>query len=154
MVLEGTARALLRRLAAEQAESRVPSVVAAIVRDGEIAWFGARGRVGGEPPTRDTQYRIGSITKTLVATVVMRLRDEGRLDLLDPLDKHVPGTPLGDVTVAQLLSHSGGLTAESPGQWWERTPGVAVGDLIAALGPESARHRPGRRYHYSNLGFG
>ncbi|GIH61929.1 serine hydrolase [Microbispora siamensis] len=153
MVLEGTARALLRRLAAEQAEARVPSLVAAIVRGGEIAWFGARGRVGGEPPTRDTQYRIGSITKTLVATAVMRLRDEGRLDLLDPLDKHVPGTPLGDVTVAQLLSHSGGLTAESPGQWWERTPGVPVGDLVAALGPESARHRPGRRYHYSNLGF-
>ncbi|WP_432934043.1 serine hydrolase domain-containing protein [Microbispora sp. CA-135349] len=153
MVLEGTARALLRRLAAEQAESRVPSLVAAIVRDGEIAWFGARGRVGDEPPTRDTQYRIGSITKTFVATAVMRLRDEGRLDLLDPLDKHVPGTPLGDVTVAQLLSHSGGLTAESPGQWWERTPGVPAGDLIAALGPESARHRPGRRYHYSNLGF-
>ncbi|GIH68617.1 serine hydrolase [Sphaerimonospora thailandensis] len=154
MVLEGTARAMLRRLAVEQAQSRVPSLVAAVVRGGQIAWFGARGRVGGQRPDRDTQYRIGSITKTMVAVMVMRLRDEGRLDLLDPLDKHVPGTPVGEATIAQLLSHTSGLTAEPPGQWWERTPGVAVAEMIGAMGPESARHRPGRRYHYSNVGFG
>ncbi|MCT9933049.1 beta-lactamase family protein [Planotetraspora sp. A-T 1434] len=153
MVLEGTARALLRRLAIEQADARVPSLVAALVRGGEISWFGARGRVGAKPPEETTQYRIGSLTKTMVATMVMRLRDEGQLDLLDPLDKHVPGTPVGDVTIAQILSHTGGLTAESPGDWWERTPGVSVPALLAALGPESARHRPGRRYHYSNVGF-
>lgn len=154
MVLESTARALLRRVAVEQAQSRAPSLVAAVVRDGEIAWFGARGRVGGQRPTPDTQYRIGSITKTFVAVAVMRLRDEGRLDLLDPLDKHVPGTPVGEATIAQLLSHTSGLTAEPPGQWWERTPGVPVAELLGAMGPESVRHRPGRRYHYSNVGFG
>jgi CubicO group peptidase (beta-lactamase class C family) len=153
MVLESTARALLRRLAAEQAQQRVPSLAAAIVRDGQMVWFGGRGQVGGEPPTTGTQYRIGSITKTFVAVMVMRLRDEGLLDLLDPLGKHLDGTPVGDVTIAQLLSHTSGLTAESPGDWWERTPGVPVGEMVAALGPESARHRPGRRYHYSNVGF-
>ncbi|GAT71196.1 serine hydrolase [Planomonospora sphaerica] len=169
-VLEGTARALLRRIAAEQSESRLPSLAAAVVRDGEIAWFGARGRVEGtgggggaqEPagpaapavPTVDTQYRIGSITKSMVAVVVMRLRDEGRLDLTDPIGKHLPGTPADEVTVAQLLSHTSGLTAEPPGQWWERTPGLPFTELLALLGPEAARHRPGRRYHYSNLGFG
>ncbi|GII51927.1 serine hydrolase [Planotetraspora thailandica] len=153
MVLEATARALLRRLAEEQAGSRVPSVVAALVRDGETVWFGGRGRVGEERPGEHTQYRIGSITKSMIAVLVMRLRDEGRLDLLDPLDKHLPGTPIGDVTIAQLLSHTSGLTAEPPGQWWERTPGVPATALIDAMGPESARHRPGRRYHYSNVGF-
>src|SRR5690606_24092515 len=94
-----------------------------------------------------------SITKTFIAVAVLRLRDEGLIDLLDPLDKHVPGTPVGEVTIAQLLSHTGGLTAEPPGEWWERTPGVPVSDLLASLGPETARHRPGRRYHYSNLGY-
>jgi CubicO group peptidase (beta-lactamase class C family) len=153
MVQEATARALLRRLAEEQAGSRVPSVVAALVRDGEIVWFGGRGRVGEERPGEHTQYRIGSITKSMVAALVMRLRDEGQLDLLDPLDKHLPGTPVGDVTIAHLLSHTSGLTAESPGEWWERTPGVPATTLIGAMGPESARHRPGRHYHYSNLGF-
>ncbi|GIH78113.1 serine hydrolase domain-containing protein [Planobispora longispora] len=153
-VLESTARALLRRIAVEQAGSRLPSLAAAVVRDGRIAWFGARGRAGDAEPTEATQYRIGSITKSMVAVVVMRLRDEGRLDLLDPVGKHIPGTPVGEVTIAQLLSHTSGLTAEPPGQWWERTPGMPFEELLALLGPEIARHRPGRRYHYSNLGFG
>ncbi len=153
-VLEGTARALLRRVAAAQAEGRIPSLAAAVVRDGETVWFGARGAVDGRPPSQDTQYRLGSITKSLVAVMVMRLRDEGRIRLLDPIGEHVPGTPIGRVTIAQLLSHTGGLTAESPGQWWERTPGAPAAELIAGLGPETARHRPGRLYHYSNLGFG
>jgi CubicO group peptidase (beta-lactamase class C family) len=153
-VLEGTARALLRRVAVEQAEARVPSLAAALVRDGEIAWFGARGQVEGHRPTTATQYRLGSITKSLVAVVVMRLRDEGRVGLLDPIGGYVPGTPVGEVTVGQLLSHTAGLAAESPGPWWERTPGVPPRELIGALGAETARHRPGRRFHYSNLGFG
>jgi CubicO group peptidase (beta-lactamase class C family) len=152
-VLEGTGRALLRRVAIEQAEARVPSLSAMVLREGRPVWFGARGRVEGAVPTPDTQYRIGSITKTLVAVMVMRLRDEGLVDLNDPLAKHVPGTPVGEVTVAQLLSHTGGLTAEPPGQWWERTAGVGFDTLAGALDERSARHRPGRRFHYSNLGF-
>ncbi|WP_214410203.1 serine hydrolase domain-containing protein [Sphaerisporangium fuscum] len=152
-VLEGTARALLRRLAIEQAEARLPSLVATVLRDGVPVWFGARGTVEGAPPTAGTQYRIGSITKTLVAVMVMRLRDEGLLDLNEPLGKHVQGTPVGEVTIGQLLSHTSGLTAEPPGQWWERTPGVGIDTLAGNLDTTTARHRPGRRFHYSNLGF-
>ncbi|GGQ20213.1 serine hydrolase [Streptosporangium pseudovulgare] len=152
-VLEGTARALLRRIAQEQAGSRLPSLAAVVVRDGRPVWFGSRGRVDGAAPTEATQYRIGSITKSMVAVVVMRLRDEGRIALLDPIGKHVPGTPVGEVSIAQLLSHTAGLTAEPPGQWWERTPGMPVEELLALLGPETTRHRPGRLFHYSNLGF-
>ncbi|MGN9844908.1 serine hydrolase domain-containing protein [Nonomuraea sp. H19] len=148
-----TARALMRRLAVEQAECRVPSLTAAIVRDGRTAWFGGRGRVGDAPPTAATQYRIGSITKSMVAVVVMRLRDEGALDLTDPLEAHLPGTPFGQASIAQLLSHTAGLTAEPPTAWWERTPGIPGGDLLARLGPGELKHRPGRRFHYSNLGF-
>ncbi|MEW9551087.1 serine hydrolase domain-containing protein [Nonomuraea sp. NPDC050783] len=148
-----TARALLRRLAVEQAECRVPSLTAAIVRDGRTVWFGGRGRVGDGPPTAATQYRLGSITKSMVAVVVLRLRDEGVLDLNDRLDAHLPGAPHGHLTIAQLLSHTAGLTAEPPTAWWERTQGVPAGDLLKRLGPEEVKHRPGRRFHYSNVGF-
>jgi CubicO group peptidase (beta-lactamase class C family) len=152
-LLPSTDRALTRRVAVEQAERRAPSLVAAVVRDGRLVWTGGRGRVGGSPPTADTQYRIGSISKTFTAVLVLRLRDEGRLDLSDPLEAHLPGTPVGDRTIAQLLSHASGLTAEPPGPWWERTPGRPWPDLAGSLDQTTVRHRAGRRFHYSNLGF-
>jgi CubicO group peptidase (beta-lactamase class C family) len=153
-LLPTTERALLQRVATEQSSKRVPSLVAAVVRDGRMVWSGGRGRVDGDTPGADTQYRIGSITKTFVAALVMRLRDEGRVELNAPYGNYVPGTPFGDVTVAQLLAHSGGLTAESPGSWWERSPGVDWTELAARITPEELKHRPGRRFHYSNLGYG
>jgi CubicO group peptidase (beta-lactamase class C family) len=152
-LLPSTERALLHRIAMAQAEHRVPSLAAAIVRDGRSSWFGGRGRVGGEAPRADTQYRIGSITKTFVAVLVMRLRDEGRLDLNDPLQRHLPGTPMGDRTIAQLLAHTGGLSAEPEGEWWERTAGGDWPELAAGMGPGAVRRRAGRGYHYSNVGF-
>jgi CubicO group peptidase (beta-lactamase class C family) len=153
-MLPTTELALLRRVAVEQTDSRAPSLVAAVVRGSEILWTGARGRADSRPPTVDTQYRIGSITKTFVAVLVMRLRDEGRLDLNDPLDKHVPGTSLGHLTVAQLLAHTGGVTSESPGVWWERAPGADWQALQSSLAEGALRHRAGARFHYSNVGFG
>lgn len=153
-MLPTTELALLRRVATEQVSGRAPSLVAAVIRDGELVWSAARGEVGSAAPDNLTQYRIGSITKSLVAAVVMRLRDEGRLRLGDPIGTHVPGTDFGDVTVAQLLAHTSGLTSESPGAWWERTPGGTWAELNASLGPDEVKHRAGRRFHYSNVGYG
>ena len=84
-LLPATRRALTRRVAEGQAEGRTPSLVGAVVRDGVQAWCGARSMLEGHEPDGDTQYRIGSLTKTFIAVLVMRLRDEGRLDLADPL---------------------------------------------------------------------
>lgn len=153
-MLPSTEDQLLRRLATEQRDGRAPSMVAAVVRDGRVTWSGGRGDVNGARPDHDTQYRIGSITKSLVATLIMRLRDEGALDLADPLDKHVRGTPFGDRPLGALMAQAAGLTAEPPREWWERTPGRPWDELAADLDTESVRFRSGRRYHYSNLGFG
>lgn len=149
-----TAERLLMRVAEEQATQRLPSVVAGVVRDGHLVWWGGRGRVGGHHPTADTQYRIGSITKTFVGVCVLRLRDEGLLELTDPVGKHLPGTELGNATVAQLLSHSAGLQAETDGPWWERTAGRDWDALADQLVGNVQRHRPGSRFHYSNIGYG
>ncbi|MDP9459872.1 MAG: beta-lactamase family protein, partial [Actinomycetota bacterium] len=149
-VLPTTARVLLARTARVQRDGRAPSLVAGVVRDGGLAWSAGRGDVP-EPHT-DVQYRLGSISKTVTAIVVMRLRDEGRLSLDDPLERHLPGTPFGDRTVGQLLSHLAGASAESPGGWWERVPGGSLADL--GLGPDDVVLGAARRFHYSNLGFG
>ena len=152
-----TSRALLHRIATGQADGRAPSLVGAVVRDGETVWSAGRGNVDGSEPTSYTQYRIGSISKSFVAVLVMRLRDEGRLDLADPLGKHLPGTDpfpreIGDLRIAELLAHTSGLASESAGAWWERTPGQA--DIAEALGQQPMRLPSGRQFHYSNPGYG
>ncbi|MCD9877007.1 serine hydrolase domain-containing protein [Streptomyces guryensis] len=151
--LPGTRRALLHRIAEAQAEGRAPSLVAAVVRGGRPVWHGARTSVDGHGPDETVQYRIGSITKTFTAVLVLRLRDEGLLDLGDPLEKHLPGTGVGEVTIADLLAHTSGLAAESPAPWWERTPGSLRPELSDVLGEQPLLHPVGRRFHYSNPGY-
>ncbi|MFF3153378.1 serine hydrolase domain-containing protein [Streptomyces sp. NPDC057910] len=152
-LLPSTERALLHRIAVAQAEGRAPSLVAAVARDGRMIWSGSRTSVDGHGPDADVQYRIGSITKTFTAVLVLRLRDEGLLDLGDPLEKHLPGTTSGRATIAQLLSHTAGLAAEAPAPWWERTPGDLRPELSDVLGDQPQPHPPGRLHHYSNPGY-
>ncbi|MGK9459922.1 serine hydrolase domain-containing protein [Streptomyces sp. G6] len=152
-LLPATRRALLHRLAVAQTEGRAPSLVAAVVRDGRAVWHGARTSIDGHGPDENVQYRIGSITKTFTAVLVLRLRDEGALDLGDPLERHLPGTGAGEATITELLAHSGGLAAESPAPWWERTPGSLRPELADVLGKQPLLHPVGRRHHYSNPGY-
>src|SRR5690349_1815192 len=152
-LLPGTRRALLHRVATAQAEGRTPSLVAAVRRQGQTVWDGSRSCVEGHAPDSDTQFRIGSLTKTFTAVLVLRLRDEGLLDLSDPLEKHLPGTGAGEATIAELLAHTGGLAAESPGPWWERTPGSLRPELADVLGEQPFLHPVGRLHHYSNPGY-
>ena len=121
-VTDLTARRLEAVLAHEQRQGRVPSVVAALVRDGAVVWQGSRGEATGVPGTRagELQYRIGSITKTMTAVLVLRLRDEGRLRLDDAVSSYLPELGRNDLTLRMLLSHSSGLAAEPEGEWWER----------------------------------
>ncbi|MGK5546462.1 serine hydrolase domain-containing protein [Streptomyces sp. URMC 127] len=162
-LLPATRRALLHRLATGQSEGRAPSMVGAVMRDGRLVWSAGRGDFpGGTAATagadggvraEDVQYRIGSITKTFVAVLVMRLRDEGLLSLEDRLGAHLDTPEGGDATVAQLLSHTAGLAAEARGPWWERTDGSLRPELADLFGDRAQLHTPGRLHHYSNPGF-
>ncbi|MFE1546741.1 serine hydrolase domain-containing protein [Streptomyces sp. NPDC058718] len=152
-LLPGTERALLHRVAVAQSEGRAPSFVGAVVRDGALVWSGSRSGMDGHAPDADTQFRIGSLTKVFTAVLVMRLRDEGLLDLDDPLERHLKGTGVGEVTIAQLLGHSGGLAAETPGQWWERSSAALRPELSDVLGEQPSLRTPGRGFHYSNPGY-
>lgn len=156
LVRPDTSAALLAEIAAAQSEWKLPSVNAGVVRDGALVWTGARGQfatVDGGAPGPDVQYRIGSITKTLTAILVLQCRDDGLLSLNDAVGKHLPGIAFGDRTIRHLLAHSGGMNAEPEGPWWERNPGVTFDELTAAMDESQAVGPADRRHHYSNLGY-
>ncbi len=125
---------------------RLPSVAAATFCDGMVDWMRHLG-------SSARQYRIGSITKTFTAVAVLRLRDEGRLSLSDPIGRHLSDAPYADHSIRALLSHSSGMTAEPAGPWWERSEGGSWEQLLAANAVERDVFAAGQRYHYSNLAF-
>lgn len=139
---------LAARLTAVQREGRLPSVVAGVLRDGALV------ETAGVHAETDTAYRIGSITKTLTAVLVLQLRDDGLLALDDRLGAHLPDASYGDVTIRDLLGHTGGLPAEPAGPWWERSDGGTFAELVAANDGADAVTGPGEWFHYSNLGYG
>jgi CubicO group peptidase (beta-lactamase class C family) len=138
-----------------QAEKRLPSVSAAGVHDGEVVWAGVVGLADaerGEEATPDHQYRIASITKTVTAVGLMQLRDEGKLDLGDTLDRHLPEaahTP----TLRALLTHLSGIQREVPGEVWETLIMPTREELLPRLAESERVLAPGAYWHYSNLAF-
>jgi CubicO group peptidase (beta-lactamase class C family) len=151
-LLPETGRRVTEIVARAQSAGRAPSLALAVVRDRSLLHFTGAGET--PPPDPKTQYRLGSITKTLTATMVMQLRDEGFFALDDLLYRHLPGTPVGGVTLRQLLGHVSGLQREPDGPWWERNTGGDVDKLLTELAFDKLAGPPYRTYHYSNLAYG
>ena len=144
-----------QRVRSHQREKRLPSLAAAVLRDEELIWetaVGAADVEAGTDATPDTQYRIGSITKTFTAAAIMQLRDAGKLDLEDTLDRHVEGvahTP----TIRRLLSHASGLQRETQDDSWLSLRFAQPDELLETLGQAELVLPSGARFHYSNLAF-
>ena len=145
-----------RLLGEAQRDSRLPSVAAAVFRAGEVEWSQAIGLADVEAATEaavDTQYAVASITKTFTATAVMQLRDEGKLDLDDPLEGHLPDVAHGALPLRRMLAHASGLQREPPGGVWESLVFPEAEELLASL-PEAEQVLPGAAaWHYSNLAY-
>jgi CubicO group peptidase (beta-lactamase class C family) len=149
-----------RQLRDLQHSARAPGIAAAIVRSGALTWSDSVGLAdleAGTAPTLDTQFAIGSITKTFTAVLLLQLRDLGRLRLEDRLDLHLPGVAHGDVTLARMLAHLSGLRREPAagpgGEIWETLQDPDRADLVDGVQRAGRVLEPGRRWHYSNLAF-
>jgi CubicO group peptidase (beta-lactamase class C family) len=126
-----------------------------VFRDGDLVWERALGFAdvdSGEAATTGHAYRIGSITKTFTAVAVLQLRDEGRLQLDEPVRAHLPEFP-GDATVRQALAHLSGVQREPPGEIWETMQAPTREELVDGLGHAEQVLEPGVAWHYSNLAF-
>jgi len=109
------------------------------------------------PPARkDSIFLLASITKPIVATAIMRLVEEGRLLLSDPIVRYIPEFELfekGRVTVWHLLTHTSGLD-ESP--WWREMmfeQRASADQLVEMACRCASRFEPGARFEYNTLAF-
>ncbi|MEU2545562.1 serine hydrolase domain-containing protein [Streptomyces roseolus] len=145
-------------------DAGVPGAVAQARVDGR-SWTGTAGERGG-----DDRFRVGSITKTFTATVLLQLQAEGRLDLDDPVEKWLPGVVRGHghdgrkITVRQLLNHTSGIynVTADPG-FQEKVFGPAFLEhrydrwtprqLVAVAMEHAPDFAPGTSWNYSNTNF-
>ena len=140
----------------------LPSLVV-VVADGERALaseaIGIASRHDKRAADLDTYYRIGSVTKLFTGTVLMILRDQGRLGLDDPVSKfilEIDGVvhPKGDataITIRHLLSHRSGLQRECPPSVKRRPDSpMTEQDILAGLKGQALLHVPGTMELYSN----
>ena len=152
---------IFRRFAADR---KIPGMVWGVVIDGRLAHVestGVRDRTSNEPVTAGTVFRIASMTKSFTSLAILKLRDEGKLSLEDPVSKWIPEfarmeLPTRDTAplrIRHLLSHSSGFPEDNP--WGDQQLSASDADVTRWLGrgiPFSTP--PGTRYEYSNYAFG
>ena len=129
---------------------------AGVFRAGELVWGEAIGVADVEEQreaTLDTQYAVASITKTFTAAAVMQLRAEGRLELDDPLERHLSEAAHRTPTLRRMLAHASGLQREPPGEVWESLVFPGEEELLARLGEAEQVLAGGEAWHYSNLAY-
>ena len=124
------------------AERKIPGMAWGVVIDNRlahVATVGVRDRVSNAPVTADTAFRIASMTKSFTALAILKLRDEGKLSLEDPVAKWIPEfakmeLPTRDtppLRVRQLLSHSAGFPEDNP--WGDQQLSASEAQLDAWL---------------------
>jgi CubicO group peptidase (beta-lactamase class C family) len=141
----------------------VPGLSIAVVYDQEIVWaegFGYSDLEEKKAATPATVYRIGSITKLFTSTAIMQLRDQGKLQLDDPVRHYLPWfavpNPVPDapeITIRHLLTHTSGLSREAAFPYWTDHVFPTWVELTRSIARQEAINPPEKAYHYSNLGM-
>jgi len=140
--------------------SEQPGCVIAIAHRGRVVVeraFGHADVVAGQKMTPRHRFRVASHSKSFTTAAVMKLREQGRLRLDDPVGRYVDGLhpDVAGATLAQVLSHSAGLVRDGldAGQWQNLRPFANERELRAALAVHPVI-AAGTRLKYSNHGFG
>ncbi|MFM9592979.1 serine hydrolase domain-containing protein [Streptomyces scabiei] len=169
----GTDHTATRKAMGAAVKDGVPGV-ALQAKDGRAVWKAGSG-VGdtrtGKPRSAHDRYRVGSITKTFVSTVLLQLEAEGRLSLDDKVDQWLPGLVRGNghdgrtVTLRQLLNHTSGISDYTSDEEFGRTYFLKDGffrhrydtippeRLVAVAMKHEPDFAPGTDWSYSNTNY-
>jgi CubicO group peptidase (beta-lactamase class C family) len=159
----------------------VTGAVVLVARKGQVAYLEAQGTIDLEtkkPMTRDSLFRMASMTKPVIGTSIMMMLEEGKLQLGDPVSKYIPefkgmkvavlqepGHGLGnsvkfytvpaehDITIKELLTHTSGLSSgpmsQSEVAKIRRQPNETLADYVPRLGSTPLEFQPGSHWMYS-----
>ncbi len=143
--------------------NHLPGVAYGLVVDGKLVHKGNIGYTDIEkkiPVTSSSLFRIASMSKSFATMAILKLRDEGKLNLDDPAYLYIPELknlkyPTADaphITIRHLMTHGAGFPEDNP--WGDRQLADNDKDLIALIEKQlSFSNPPGIAYEYSNLGF-
>ena len=158
---EATARNLEPFIRHELEQKGIPAISIALVDDQNVVWakgFGEADPAKHIPAEANTVYRVGSVSKLFTDIALMKLVEQGKLDLDAPVTKYLPefhpNNPFGgDITLRMLTCHLSGLTREPPlGNYFDDTnPSLAA--TVASLNTTTLVYRPGSHTKYSNAGI-
>jgi CubicO group peptidase (beta-lactamase class C family) len=154
---------VVEKIYREHAEkNHFPGYAFGIVLDGKLVYSGGGGYSDLDkkiPATPKSMFRIASMSKSFTAMAIMKLRDEGKLKLDDPVYLYIPEmkgqkltTDAPEITVRNLMTHAAGFPEDNP--WGDRQLADTDAELIALIKKGiSFSNDPGLTYEYSNLGF-
>ncbi|HEX7903479.1 MAG TPA: serine hydrolase domain-containing protein [Chitinophagaceae bacterium] len=143
--------------------NHLPGVAYGLVVDGKLVYKGNIGYTDIEkkiPVTSTSLFRIASMSKSFATMAILKLRDEGKLNLDDPAYLYIPALknlkyPTIDaphITIRHLMTHGAGFPEDNP--WGDRQLSDTDKDLLALIEKQlSFSNPPGIAYEYSNLGF-
>ena len=137
-------------------ERKIPGIALLVVQDNKVVLSKGYGFSNVElqvPVKPETVFQSGSMGKQFTAAAVMMLVEEGKIGLEDPLTKYFPEAPAAwkNVTVRQLLSHTGGFT-DYPEKFDFRRDRTE-NEILKAIQAVPLAYPPGTKWAYSNLGY-
>ena len=144
-------------------QNHLPGFAYGLIVDGKLIHTGNLGYSNLAekiPATSKSEFRIASMTKSFTAMAIIKLRDEGKLNLDDPVYLYIPEMreqnyltkDAPPVTIRHLLTHAAGFPEDNP--WGDRQLAVPDDKLIELIGKGiSFSNDPGLKFEYSNLGF-
>ncbi len=154
---------IVEKICREYAEkNHFPGYAFGIMLDGKLVFEGSGGYTDIDKRTLATpqsMFRIASMSKSFTAMAILKLRDEGKLKLDDPVSIYIPEmkgqrltTDAPVITIRNLLTHSAGFPEDNP--WGDRQLAKTDAELIALIRKGiSFSNDPGLTYEYSNMGF-
>lgn len=158
--VDGALKVLDSWIEATRVERSDPGLSIGVVYDQNLIWSKGYGFANLEqrlPATTSTRYRLASLSKLFTATAIMQLRDAGKLELDDPVEKYLSWfqvkQPPGSIpiTIRQLLTHTSGLSRDLDAPMWNELKFPSREEMIKLVPEQAATFSPDTEYKYSNL---